>query len=294
MDVAADLNHGRSLAAMWRAFGESQSRAQTQVAIRTSIVCNMLNARYYDSSRGQFETQDPIFLTSSQNLSDPQSLNSYSYSEGNPITKSDPNGKCAGPLIVACIFIIGAGISSAATYASDVVNNIDNNRPNPYTDNLSSPGSYAVSDLVGGVSLAFLQEYRLYSAALSFASSLVRNDLNGESRNYKKALTDAGVTLAIGVGFDSAIGDTAAKQVTAQIGGNIFGSAASIDFQHAISTYQAPQAFSDSIQVRQQAVQTYNAGVSGGGASSQLYITPNGAVINWSGLVISSAPASKK
>ena len=52
-----------------------------------------LNARYYDSSRGQFVSQDPIFLTSSQNLTDPQSLNSYSYSEGNPIAKEDPNGK---------------------------------------------------------------------------------------------------------------------------------------------------------------------------------------------------------
>ena len=221
-----------------------------------------------------------------QNLIDPQSLDTYSYSDDNPITKKDPSGKCAGPLIVPCIFIIGAGISSAATYAFDVVNNIDNNRPNPYTDNLSSPGSYGVSDFVGGVSLAFLQEYRLYSAALSFVSSLAQNDLNGQSRNYKKALIDVGVTLATGVGFDSAIGDTAAKQATAQIGGNIFESAASIDFQHAISTYQPSQTFSNSIQFRQQAVQTYNAGLSGGGVSSQLYVTRNGAVINWNGLVI--------
>jgi hypothetical protein len=29
-----------------------------------------------------------------QNLQDPQSLNPYSYSEDNPITKSDPSGKC--------------------------------------------------------------------------------------------------------------------------------------------------------------------------------------------------------
>jgi hypothetical protein len=117
--------------------------------------------------------------------------------------------------------------------------------------------------------------------------------LNGRSRNYKKALLDGGVTLATGVGFDTAIGDTAAKQATAQIGGNIIESAASIDVQHAVSTYQPSQAFSNSITIRQQAVQTYNAAVSGG-ASSQLYITPNGAVINWGGLVISSAPSSKK
>jgi len=52
-----------------------------------------LNARYYDSTRGQFLSQDPIFLSSSQNLTDPQSLNSYSYSEGNPIVRSDPTGR---------------------------------------------------------------------------------------------------------------------------------------------------------------------------------------------------------
>jgi RHS repeat-associated protein len=54
-----------------------------------------LNARYYDSSRGQFLAQDPVFLgnPSQENLTDPQSLNSYSYSDDNPIVKSDPNGK---------------------------------------------------------------------------------------------------------------------------------------------------------------------------------------------------------
>ncbi|MBR0960891.1 LamG-like jellyroll fold domain-containing protein [Bradyrhizobium japonicum] len=58
-----------------------------------------LNARYYDSQRGQFLSQDPVFLSSSQLLRDPQSLNAYSYSDGNPITKSDPNGKQAAAAI---------------------------------------------------------------------------------------------------------------------------------------------------------------------------------------------------
>jgi RHS repeat-associated protein len=53
-----------------------------------------LQTRYYDSSRGQFLTQDPVFLGDprAQNLSDPQSLNAYSYAEDNPTTKKDPNG----------------------------------------------------------------------------------------------------------------------------------------------------------------------------------------------------------
>jgi RHS repeat-associated protein len=65
-----------------------------------------LNARYYESARGQFVSQDPTFLAlgnpdqikqfSQQDqqtfLSSPQQLNSYSYAEDNPITHKDPSG----------------------------------------------------------------------------------------------------------------------------------------------------------------------------------------------------------
>lgn len=52
-----------------------------------------LNARYYDPARGQFISQDPVFWSQEQNLKDPQSLNSYSYAQNNPITGKDPDGK---------------------------------------------------------------------------------------------------------------------------------------------------------------------------------------------------------
>jgi RHS repeat-associated protein len=54
-----------------------------------------LNARYYNSAQGQFTSQDPVFLGNpiQQNLQDPQSLNSYSYSDDNPIVREDPSGK---------------------------------------------------------------------------------------------------------------------------------------------------------------------------------------------------------
>jgi RHS repeat-associated protein len=45
-----------------------------------------LNARYMDPSRGQFTSEDPVFLSIKQNLFNPQSLSSYSYADDNPIT----------------------------------------------------------------------------------------------------------------------------------------------------------------------------------------------------------------
>jgi RHS repeat-associated protein len=66
-----------------------------------------LQARYYDPSRGQFLSEDPVFWgdPKEQDLTNPQSLNSYSYANDNPITSKDPNGKQAipAPLIAAII-----------------------------------------------------------------------------------------------------------------------------------------------------------------------------------------------
>jgi RHS repeat-associated protein len=80
-----------------------------------------LDARYYDSSRGQFTSEDPIFLGNpkDQHLDDPQSLNSYSYSDDNPITRSDPTGK-GSPLggVAATILAV---LTVALYYASLVL-----------------------------------------------------------------------------------------------------------------------------------------------------------------------------
>jgi RHS repeat-associated protein len=56
---------------------------------------NYLQARYYDGSKGEFLSEDPVFLgdPKSQDLQNPQNLNSYSYAIDNPINKSDPLGK---------------------------------------------------------------------------------------------------------------------------------------------------------------------------------------------------------
>ena len=52
-----------------------------------------MGARYYDASTGRFLSEDPAFLTTSFNLADPQSLNSYAYARNNPLKYIDPNGE---------------------------------------------------------------------------------------------------------------------------------------------------------------------------------------------------------
>jgi len=58
---------------------------------------NYVQARYQDPQRGQFLSEDPVFLGNpkDQNLRDPQSLAVYAYASGNPIIKSDATGKDA-------------------------------------------------------------------------------------------------------------------------------------------------------------------------------------------------------
>jgi RHS repeat-associated protein len=91
-----------------------------------------LNARYYDNGRGQFLSEDPVFWNDpkQQNLSDPQSFNTYSYSTDNPITKKDPTGlqciDCAGgevglSLSTQVAYDKAFGPSSPAVYGGDIV-----------------------------------------------------------------------------------------------------------------------------------------------------------------------------
>src|SRR5713101_1377365 len=72
--------------------------ARNLIKVDAGVVHALLQARYYDGSKGEFLSEDPVFLGDprQQVLTDPQSLNSYSYANDNPITKSDPTGRIAG------------------------------------------------------------------------------------------------------------------------------------------------------------------------------------------------------
>jgi RHS repeat-associated protein len=237
MKLATDIDRERSLAAMSCAYFASNSVAENPTENRTGVVSAFLNARYYNNAQGQFLSEDPVFLgdPKSQVLTDPQSLNSYSYANDNPIVKSDPSGRCAGPLAIVCIGIIGAGISSYAAYAGDVLNNRANPNPNvnPYLDNLSTPTTYAVGDLTSGLT-TLLPEYKLLGAGFATMSSLGQDYTNNRPLNFSNAAIAGIVTGVTGSFFSSNIGNAAGKTWQANVGREVFQNASVLVAQNAI------------------------------------------------------------
>ena len=156
MSVAADLGRQASLRAMWRALYAASCCVETESEIGGvtnvaqwfdyapygSIIASSntgatraarqyigqftddsglsyLNARYYKSGQGQFTTQNPTFLGTQQTLKDPQTLNSYSYANGNPISNNDPFGLWA-ILLGPSVTIPGWGVTFGGGIAIDM------------------------------------------------------------------------------------------------------------------------------------------------------------------------------
>src|SRR5262249_33249028 len=117
-----------------------------------------LNARYYDSSRGQFTSLDPSFLAvgdpiqlknitnrePQEFLADPQLANSYSYGRDNPITQKDPEGKIV-PIILGALAVYGA----AQTYVDYVNFQTVTTYPEQFSDTeIRDTGYKLVSDII--------------------------------------------------------------------------------------------------------------------------------------------------
>src|SRR6266852_2638130 len=86
--------------------------ARNLFKVDAGVVHALLQARYYDGSKGEFLSEDPVFLGNpkQQVLSDPQTLNSYSYGNDNPITKSDPLG------LASYVWANGGGMTGVDTW----------------------------------------------------------------------------------------------------------------------------------------------------------------------------------
>ncbi len=167
---------------------------------------NYYNARYLSGVRGQFLSEDPVFTgdPNAQKLTNPQELNSYNYAAGNPVTKSDPTGRCPQCLI-------GAGGAMAGQYMYDVYNNIQGSglSAGAFYQNLSSPETYLVRAIQGGTAgftgvlaggLSLSGQIAAVGAA-SGATGAFGNYLLGDPVSAQSVVSDAlvgGLTFGVG------------------------------------------------------------------------------------------------
>jgi RHS repeat-associated protein len=243
---------------------------------------NYLNARMYDSARGQFTSQDPVHLAIGNSaqvkeltgqdlqkyLMDPQSLNSYSYARNNPIGLKDPKGTCFEPASAILCALTVYGIAQTGVDLYDAYNT--NIR---YGDVFTQEEKNSTNFHLG---------FDVFTTALGLKAADVGLKTYGVGIDALSATLDA---------FDTYLGDRIYKKINEQ-------------------ESEKRKQEKDIPKLNLQSSKTYS---SGGGVFSnstsatsyssgapsyilQNYTTPNGAVVNWYGKVIVPAPkqTSKK
>src|SRR5215831_948076 len=136
-----------------------------------------LQARYYDPSRGQFLTEDPVFLSGpkAQNLENPQSLNSYSYANDNPIVGKDPNGLQLTATQNAQLNAIKAQLLAIAASLQNLPTNVSQAVISGVQSAVSAAGtaiSNFASGVVGGFSSPTSAQSQYLNPNLPFSKSL--------------------------------------------------------------------------------------------------------------------------
>jgi RHS repeat-associated protein len=188
---------------------------------------NYMQARYQDPSRGQFLSQDPMYLalgstSSTLNiLPDPQQLNAYSYGRDNPIVESDPSGKDSATLLVPLIPAgIGFTYGLVNEYTQNVVSNIENGKTgfSALNPNLSNGGyeKYGASAFLDAA-VATIATYNFAAAIpLYFGSSLFMQKVNNPQQppSYLSAALDTTIDTAVPVSVDEIFGKISGPEVS--------------------------------------------------------------------------------
>ena len=268
----------------------------------TATGLSYLNARYYNPMQGQFLTQDPVYLgnPSQQNLQDPQSLNAYSYSEDNPITQKDPNGLWA--LILGLTGTIpGWGLTGEGGIAIDQ-NGIDYY----YGAGLAAGGGAEATAQISTEDLT--HQYSISTSLFAAGGDTVGAQVSKEVTYYPysakkpESYQSAGFGVAVGLSAggmaevsgplvvwgSSAGASTQTNQSPNELSNNEsnYFSPISTNFVSNTSYYNPPTSTATPQTATPQI--TYN---SNGSISS--FVTPSGAVVSWSGQLI-SGPTNNK
>ncbi len=208
---------------------------QTNTKTGTNDTKRKYIGQYYDGVRGQFLAQDPIardiantsggpgYILDANGgatpysqlsvLSDPQLLNSYSYSANNPINKKDPSG--LSPLHAAAIGAAGGAVFSiAGNLTINAYQNLSMNRPvaemflpaaGSNSGNLS-PGVWYANEakkaaLAGGTLAAIgstLGSGALIAANTGLATYSAYTNSDNKSADGKTNWKNVGIATAVG------------------------------------------------------------------------------------------------
>jgi len=249
------------------------------------VVFALLQARYYDGSKGEFLSEDPSHLAignpqqlkqlTGQDqqiyLADPQQLNSYSYARDNPINLSDPNGNVAFvPIVIGIVAAYNAimtGIDYYSAAQADVLPTTRNNMSfQEKTDaNLQVAYDYAQSKAAKVAATKF--GMKEVSPLLGMLQAL--SDVYTKGPDTVRYLRSG----AFSNDFKDYINWASNKVQMANSLSTVFNSA---------STMQS----------RASAVNSFNVASGASSNQSKLWVTPSGAVVNWNGAVV-SGPTQK-
>ena len=178
-----------------------------------------LNARYYDGSRGQFISEDPVFLgvglaSSTQNMeqqeqevqvpsldptrnqflgiiANPMQLNAYEYSEDNPIIKTDPSGKSSYELLIpAAGYVVG----DLSLYGANVATNLA--AGNPWYENHSPASDYKDVGIEGAAAAMGAEVGPYVAGGAFFMTSAIIKYINKTNPFSKDNFLNTAVTVA--------------------------------------------------------------------------------------------------
>jgi RHS repeat-associated protein len=143
-----------------------------------------LNARYYSSERGQFISQDPVFWGNpkDQTLENPQSLNSYSYANDNPITGKDPDGRQVPPQLITLLIQLVTALTNYANFLSSSAGQVAVSNAVQQAPTMKSPTATFGQKFGAGVSigLSLMPEFSAGKGASAGANALAKDVSAGD------------------------------------------------------------------------------------------------------------------